>query len=115
MPLQLSRDATIESKRVIFLLHRITQGDSKLLDEAEKRLKWVRNTKFRQVATELAGVDPYQHLRAFTPGLQEYIEAASFCEYLKTGQLLSLESVRNYLDFPSESLSDASVSWSVPN
>ena len=32
-------------------------------------------------------------------GLQEYIEAVSFCHYLKGGQLISLSEVENNLQF----------------
>lgn len=31
----------------------------------------------------------YRYVRAFSPGVQEYIEAASFYEYLRTGTLIS--------------------------
>lgn len=35
---RLSRDLTAESKRIIFLLHRVTQDREKNLDEADRRL-----------------------------------------------------------------------------
>ena len=92
---KLSRDITIESKRIIFLLHRIKQlpedekenseenatslDDNSLSDnkieeadkifqEADGRLKELEADLWRQVATELADEDNFYYLRAYTGG-----------------------------------------------
>ena len=67
---KLSRDITIESKRVIFLLHRVQDDVSKLklTAEAEAKLQLVINTSWNRVAKELAGQDPNHYLRAYSPG-----------------------------------------------
>uniref|UniRef100_A0A3B3Z4G3 Uncharacterized protein n=1 Tax=Poecilia mexicana TaxID=48701 RepID=A0A3B3Z4G3_9TELE len=66
---KISRDITIESKRSIFLLHRVTNipDPEVVLNEAESKLDGVRQ-KIGQIAEELRGEDIYQFHRAFTPG-----------------------------------------------
>lgn len=67
---KLSRDITIESKRVIFLLHR-TQDDAskaKITAEADEKLKFVVNNSWKRVAKELQGQDPHHYLKAYTAG-----------------------------------------------
>uniref|UniRef100_W8BKS8 Translin-associated protein X n=1 Tax=Ceratitis capitata TaxID=7213 RepID=W8BKS8_CERCA len=85
---KLSRDITIEAKRIIFLLHTIDgrkDNRTKVLEEAEQRLNKVIEFNFKSVAQELIGQDPYQYRCAYSPGLQEFIEAYSFMEYFKFG------------------------------
>ena len=91
---KLSRDITIESKRIIFLLHRIKQmpnddedtcetiqtsaaelkgdratDDAKtILQEAENRLNVLETTSWKQVADELVDEDDFLYLRSYTPG-----------------------------------------------
>lgn len=40
------------------------------------------SAQFAQIARELYGFDPYQYARAFGAGLQEFIEAYTYHEYL---------------------------------
>uniref|UniRef100_A0ACB8GAT6 Uncharacterized protein n=1 Tax=Sphaerodactylus townsendi TaxID=933632 RepID=A0ACB8GAT6_9SAUR len=69
---KLSRDITIESKRTIFLLHRITSAPNReeILMESEAKLDGVRQ-KIKQIAQELMGEDIYQFHRAISPGRYE--------------------------------------------
>lgn len=100
---KLSRDVTIESKRTIFLLQRITGKEEEkesIFSEAEKKLAEIQTSKWKAVGVELQGEDPYQYIRAYSPGLQEYIEAMSFYHYLKYEKLISLEAVQETLVFP---------------
>ncbi|XP_068587539.1 translin-associated protein X-like, partial [Cebidichthys violaceus] len=64
---KISRDVTIESKRTIFLLHRVTSvpNADDILKEAEVKLDAVRQ-KIGQIAEELRGEDIFQFHRAFT-------------------------------------------------
>lgn len=67
------RDITIESKRIIFLLHTIDQkkdNAQKVLAEAQQRLEKVCTMNFAEIAKELKGLDQYQYARAFSSGLQ---------------------------------------------
>lgn len=100
---KLSRDITIESKRTIFLLHRITSDPNgeEILNESEAKLEAVRQ-KIKQVAQELIGEDMYQFHRAISPGLQEYVEAVSFQYFIKTRSLISVKEINKQLIFTVE-------------
>ncbi|XP_034408568.1 translin-associated protein X isoform X2 [Cyclopterus lumpus] len=97
---KISRDVTIESKRSIFLLHRVTSvpNADDILKEAEVKLDSVRQ-KIGQIAEELRGEDIFQFHRAFTPGIQEYVEAVSFLHYIRNRSLISLEEINARLVF----------------
>ncbi|CAN9499979.1 unnamed protein product [Ophioblennius macclurei] len=97
---KISRDITIESKRTIFLLHRVTNvpNAESILNEAEVKLDAVRQ-KIGQIAEALRGEDLYQFHRAFTAGIQEYVEAVSFLHYIRHRSLISLEEINARLVF----------------
>uniref|UniRef100_A0A1Q3G3L6 Translin associated factor x n=1 Tax=Culex tarsalis TaxID=7177 RepID=A0A1Q3G3L6_CULTA len=79
-----SRDITIESKRIIFLLHTVDSkknNQAQVCEEAKNRLHTLCRTHFATIAKELHGLDPYQFGRAYTAGMQEFIEAYTFYEY----------------------------------
>lgn len=83
--IKLSRDITIESKRLIFLLHTVDTRKSnyeKILEEARTRLAALCTNNFASIAKELRSLDPYQYARAYSAGLQEFIEAWTYFEYL---------------------------------
>uniref|UniRef100_A0A9L0TPT2 Translin-associated protein X n=2 Tax=Equus caballus TaxID=9796 RepID=A0A9L0TPT2_HORSE len=107
---KLSRDITVESKRTIFLLHRITSSQylnysapdmEEILTESEIKLDGVRQ-KILQVAQELSGEDMHQFHRAITTGLQEYVEAVSFQHFIKTRSLISMDEINKQLIFTTE-------------
>jgi predicted translin family RNA/ssDNA-binding protein len=84
--IKLSRDICIESKRIIFTLHSIDPNDVAkkeiVLKEVGERLLKICATNFSAIADELQGRDPYQYGRAYSAGLQEFIEAFTFYEYI---------------------------------
>ncbi|XP_071833134.1 translin-associated protein X-like isoform X1 [Apostichopus japonicus] len=88
---KLSRDITIESKRIIFLLHRISGDSNKddVMEEACDRISDIQSSLLSKVAEELVSEDMFQFLHAFTAGLQEYIEAVAFYVYVKHGCLVT--------------------------
>lgn len=93
---KLGRDVTMESKRIIFLLHRIKKSDESrliILEEAEKRLKDLQKSLLKNIIKELVSEDTFQYLRAFTAGIQEFVEAISFFHYEKTNHLLPLSAL----------------------
>ncbi|TFY83727.1 hypothetical protein EWM64_g272 [Hericium alpestre] len=104
-----SRDVTIASKRVIFLLHRImneTNGDYGALSaraarEGYKKLRDIQ-ALFKAMRPELEGDRFWRYQSNVSPGLQEYIEALSFTHYLEQGTLISYAGVQ-------VSLSDATT------
>ncbi|KAG7272543.1 hypothetical protein CRUP_004718 [Coryphaenoides rupestris] len=97
---KISRDVTIESKRSIFLLHRVTSVPDveSVLKESDVKLDAVRQ-KIALIAEELRGEDMYQFHRAFTAGIQEYVEAVSFQHYIRHRTLISLEEINARLVF----------------
>merc|ERR1719471_1379648 len=98
---KLSRDITAESKKIIFLLHRITCEDDKptVLGEAEVKMVEVKKRYWFPLAAELRGEDHFRFLRAYTGGLQEYVEALSFYHYLCYGRLIQWKEVQDDLTF----------------
>jgi len=116
--IKLSRDVTIESKRVIFTLHRsIGLDDAKkaeIFREAEEKLDWIRKEKFRQIAEEVKDVEVYQFLKSITWGYQEYIEAVSFLHYLRSGQMLTQQTADSSFVFPPENSEGRELSLCLP-
>ncbi|KAM7264480.1 hypothetical protein ACFE04_002163 [Oxalis oulophora] len=89
-----SRDLTMNSKKVIFQVHRISkQNREDVLDSADKDLARVRDQYVSRVIKELQGTDFWKLRRAYSPGVQEYVEAASFFKFCKTGSLLSRDEI----------------------
>ncbi|RUS89673.1 hypothetical protein EGW08_002594 [Elysia chlorotica] len=108
---KLSRDITIESKRIIFTLQRCVGSENKedVLNEAKVKFKELHESKFFPLALELEGQDPYQYLKAFSPGLQEYVEAITFFHYVSGGNLVDIERVQSDLTFPLKTLQSSEV------
>ncbi|GAB2262458.1 hypothetical protein Droror1_Dr00003455 [Drosera rotundifolia] len=101
-----SRDITMNSKKVIFQVHRIDKNNKEeILAKAEKDLEAVRSQHISHLVKELQGTDFWKLRRAYSPGVQEYIEAATFCKFCRTGSLLNLDELNATL-LP---LSDPSV------
>ncbi|EDQ90324.1 uncharacterized protein MONBRDRAFT_20699 [Monosiga brevicollis MX1] len=97
---KLSRDVTIHSKRAIFILHRITaENKDTTLQEAREKLVEIREN-LRAIARELQGHDPFLYARAFSPGLQEYIEAATFLAFNEDGRLATLAELEEAIAQP---------------
>lgn len=99
---KLSRDITIESKRLIFLLHTIDirkTTNQKTLDEAIGRLAHLCTVNFAAIAKELTGLDPYQYARAYSAGLQEFVEAYTFYDYLANDRIMNWAVLQEKLTF----------------
>lgn len=111
---KLTRDVTIESKRVIFTLHRAIGLEKlqkeEIFREAEEKLSFIRREKFSQIAEEIKDVEIYQFLKSITWGYQEYIEAVSFLHYLKGGGLLTQRVAEKDFIFPREDSPDLTLS-----
>ncbi|KAL2612456.1 hypothetical protein R1flu_024148 [Riccia fluitans] len=86
-----SRDVTIHSKKVIFAVHRISGlNKAATLEQAQRDLNAVRSNQVTRLAREMQGNDYWKFRRAFSPGMQEFVEAAATVEFAKTGRLLTL-------------------------
>jgi predicted translin family RNA/ssDNA-binding protein len=96
---KLSRDITRSSKKVGFLLHRCPLNSNgpdhvKLLQDADKQLTNIHRL-IAQIATIIQSQTDYdRYSRAFSPGIQEFIEAEAFLKYIAEGALIS----KNELD-----------------
>ncbi|GLT76718.1 hypothetical protein SLA2020_483620 [Shorea laevis] len=89
-----SRDITMNSKKVIFQVHRISKSNrEQVLEKAEKDLAAVTNQYMSRLVKELQGTDFWKLRRAYSPGVQEYVEAATFLKFCKTGTLLNLDEI----------------------
>ena len=89
-----------------------------MLEEAERRLEELKETVWRKVAEELRTEDDYQFVRAYSPGLQEWVEALSFYHFLRHEAIISHQDCEDQLTFSpadSESQSEsARLRVSVP-
>eukprot|EP00049_Salpingoeca_infusionum_P016513 m.338845 g.338845 ORF g.338845 m.338845 type:complete len:288 (+) comp16087_c0_seq3:5413-6276(+) len=84
---KLSRDMTIQSKRLIFALHRMNASTkAKALESADEDLQKIFGL-IHQIGKELKDEDPLKFGYAYSPGMQEFIEAYTFLEFHKTGTL----------------------------
>jgi predicted translin family RNA/ssDNA-binding protein len=106
-----SRDITIESKRIIFSLHSIdSTGDEKkqseTLAEAKERILKICATHFAAIGEELVGRDPYQYSRAYSAGLQEFIEAYTFWEYISGNSISDWNTLQNSLTYETKDSSE---------
>lgn len=104
---KINRDIGIESKRIIFFLHTIDKESKRdsILDTAKSRLDKVAQTMFRDIAHELDSQDAYQFHRAYRAGLEEYVEALTFYEYLQNNSMQdwsNLERMLTYHTTPSD-------------
>uniref|UniRef100_A0A3P8QXR2 Translin-associated factor X n=1 Tax=Astatotilapia calliptera TaxID=8154 RepID=A0A3P8QXR2_ASTCA len=90
-----SRSVDFSSRHTHFLHYPDAED---VLNEADIKLDGVRQ-KIGQIAEELKGEDIYQFHRAFTPGIQEYVEAVSFLHYIRHRCLISLEEINARLVF----------------
>ena len=90
--IKLGRDTTICSKRVIFMLHRSTDDGSlsKVLQEADSKVEEIRGY-LTKIAQELVAEDPYKFAKAYSGGLQEFVEAVTFMHYIRESKLLQYE------------------------
>ncbi|XP_047503544.1 translin-associated protein X [Pieris napi] len=98
---KLSRDITIESKRIIFLLHSaITIESAELkINEANERLQKLIQGPIKSIGLELENRPAYLHSRAVTAGFQEFIEARTFCSFLERKLLISWSEVQKELAY----------------
>lgn len=108
---KLSRDITIESKRIIFLLHTLDKESKResVLGEAKLRLDNMGKTLFKNIAYELDGQDIYQYLKAYRVGLEEYIEAVTFFQYLQSGSMQDWIELEKSLIYPDSDKSTSAL------
>lgn len=105
-----SRDITIESKRLIFLLHTVDMrkpNANKVLSDAYTRLNDLCVKSFSSIAKELQNCDPYQYARAYSAGIQEFVEAYTYYDYLFNDQIMNWTDLQGRLTYTVKSDDDS--------
>ncbi|KAM0788002.1 hypothetical protein ACM66B_006202 [Microbotryomycetes sp. NB124-2] len=78
------------SKKAIFAAHRITNTDRKIvIREVENKLKDLR-AMFARLQPDVTGENFWRYERSISPGIQEYLEALIFYNYLIHNKIMSL-------------------------
>ncbi|XP_037294779.1 translin-associated protein X-like [Manduca sexta] len=101
---KLSRDITIESKRIIFQIHSAVTKDAitTAVSEAEERLTKLIQGPIKGIALELENSPAHLHSRAVTAGFQEYIEARTFCSLMGQNKIITYPEVQNEFEYKVE-------------
>ncbi|KAL9107908.1 MAG: hypothetical protein Q9227_007230 [Pyrenula ochraceoflavens] len=89
-----SRDITALSKKIIFSLQRAQNINARLPANLAKDAgtkKQAIHDLFKSIEPDLQGINAWRYQRSICFGYQEYIEAASFQQYLENGTLLSMQ------------------------
>ncbi|EGC34512.1 hypothetical protein DICPUDRAFT_79738 [Dictyostelium purpureum] len=90
-----SRDITIQSKRVISLLQRAVWEDkNEIIKQSKQNLQPIYKL-FEVIIKELDQQEYYKFQRAFSMGIQEFVEAVSFQYYLEHSSLISVDEIIN--------------------
>lgn len=63
------------------------------------RLLALCETHFANIAKELRGLDQYQYARAFSSGLQEFVEAYTYYEYIKSGKIFDWSDLQKKMTY----------------
>ncbi|KAG5389535.1 hypothetical protein IGI04_031076, partial [Brassica rapa subsp. trilocularis] len=93
-----SRDITMNIKKVIFQVHRLSKDNKEeVLEKAGKDLEAVREQHFARLMKELQGTDFWKLQRAYSPGVQEYVEDATFYKFGMSGTLCTLDEINSTL------------------
>ncbi|XP_003368985.1 putative translin-associated protein X [Trichinella spiralis] len=101
--LKASQEIIVSSKRVICLLHRCVNENEengwKIFEQAVEKLKSLANDQFKTVAFELKDEYCDRYEKYYSSGLQEYIEAWSFLNFLQYKKLITLFEIRQLLQY----------------
>lgn len=114
---KLGRDCTIHSKRAIFTLHRFSGDEetkAKVLEEAHEKFSKDIRPILCSISEEIGTEDPYRHHRAYSPGIQEFIEAIAYYKYLKSGSLISFKEAQDFLVFQHETCAEEPEKSDLP-
>lgn len=87
--------------RVTVDIYRKPNFDS-ILSDAKGRLENLIQTQFAGIAKELRGQDHYQYSRAYSPGLQEFVEALTYYFYLSGDQWGNWHTLQERLTYQNE-------------
>ncbi|XP_003385585.1 PREDICTED: translin-associated protein X-like [Amphimedon queenslandica] len=116
---KLSRDVTIQSKKVIFQIHRHFDekedaGENKnedILREAQQKLDFIRSSLIRKITEEIQFEDVGKFHKSYSSGIQEYLEAVMFLYYKKNGRLVSFAEVQKDLIYSNDEASSSDKNY----
>lgn len=84
------------------LLHFRKSNKATVLEEAKARIDKLCHMNFKDIAVELHHQDQFQYLRAFSSGIQEFIEAYTFFEFLLDKELSDWDQIQEHLKYPED-------------
>lgn len=93
---------------ISFIIFRESKAEA-VLKEAENRLGALISQHYMLIARELESQDPYLFHRAFSSGLQEFIEAFTFYDYLKNEEFYHWDKYQKQLTYEISNLPVKSV------
>ncbi|EEB08920.1 hypothetical protein SJAG_04091 [Schizosaccharomyces japonicus yFS275] len=100
--IRVSREITIQSKRMIFALHQAASKKFPLEQKPEccEPYKNSIQKQMQELAAELDGFSSDQYCEAYSPGFQEYVEAVTFEHWLADGTVLPYERLETAVVLP---------------
>lgn len=72
------------------------------MQEAQQRIEKLCATNFKVIADELRSCDIFQYLKAISAGIQEFIEAYSFLEYLQGKEISDWDAIEPRFKYKTE-------------
>ena len=74
----------------------------------------MKSSLWSQVGKELGAENHYQLLRAYSPGLQEWVEALSFYHFLRHNKIISYQETQDQLSFNQTDQTEGATFVTVP-
>lgn len=72
------------------------------MEEAGQRINKLCSINFKAIAAELKGFEVYQFIRAISAGIQEFVEAYTFLEYLQDKSLSDWEDLEQRFTYKTD-------------
>lgn len=98
------------SLSVLTNFHSRKNNQTAVLEEAEQRIEKLCKSHFSVIAKELEGLEIYQYIRAISAGMQEFVEAFTFLEYLQGKELSDWTTVQERLKYKGDDEASKEVS-----
>ncbi|KAI8059824.1 Translin [Thamnidium elegans] len=94
--IKVSRDITAQSKKMIFALHRATQGNSndkfKDVDKKQQEIMLL----FKKLAVDIQDLNYHRYAKSFSGAFEEFIEAVAFYHFLIHQTVITKDQVDDY-------------------
>lgn len=93
---------SLKKEPILRIVSRDTEKKEQVFVEAENRLNALIQKNFKAIARELEFQDSFLYLRAYTAGLQEFVEAFLFYLYLKNDGITTWNEINKRFDYIEE-------------